>query len=146
MATKAEQIRNLVKAFGGNPRNSTIEDAIEDLVAVAGEHVIFVTEANQDCKNISDVEVSVSSNIATAIKKLSNGSTISAELVNTWSYGNANITNRYKLTNIAYYAYDDDAENSVIFYFTFTGYQNTLMSVEIHCSSDGTITDSYCIK
>lgn len=35
MATKAEQIRNLVRAFGGEPRESTIEDAIEDLVAVA---------------------------------------------------------------------------------------------------------------
>lgn len=33
MATKSEQIQNLVKAFGGNPRSSTIEDAIEDLVA-----------------------------------------------------------------------------------------------------------------
>lgn len=32
MATKSEQLQNLVRAFGGNPRNSTIEDAIEDLI------------------------------------------------------------------------------------------------------------------
>lgn len=37
MATKGDQIRNLVKVFGGNPRNSTIEDAIEDLVGLFEE-------------------------------------------------------------------------------------------------------------